>query len=113
MPEYSPEGCAGQAEGAPPRRREEPERWPGAGVGRSGSGSALRGRDPQRFQDRAERVRQRPRAAGPPVDIDVDEAPERGGRIEDLLAQINKEKAAGQAAGPAPDEETDNDDDES
>ena len=46
----------------------------------------------------------------PELEFKYDEAPERGGRIEDLLAQIKKENQAGEAAGPPPDHDDDNDD---
>ncbi|HEX6178017.1 MAG TPA: 30S ribosome-binding factor RbfA [Thermoanaerobaculia bacterium] len=48
----------------------------------------------------------------PELEFKYDEAPERGGRIEDLLAQLNKEKeTAGEGAGaPLSDDDDDNDD---
>ena len=44
----------------------------------------------------------------PELEFKYDEAPERGGRIEDLLAQIKKENEAGEPAGPPPDHDDDN-----
>ena len=48
----------------------------------------------------------------PELEFKYDEAPERGGRIEDLLAELNKERmSAGEDTGAPSDD--DNDDDES
>ena len=47
----------------------------------------------------------------PELEFKYDEAPERGGRIEDLLTQLNKERSVAEGAG-ATQSDDDNDDDE-